>query len=214
MKLTAVVFPVVLIGALAGGIVRGGSKNGDGELDRRVEDFLEKHRGSWRDMNVPPEDGRLLFDIIVENGCTRALEIGTSTGHSGVWIAWALSRTGGKLITIEIDRRRREEALGHFREAGLDGFIDARLGNAHEIVRELDGPFDFVFSDADKDWYANYLDILMPKLEVGGCFTAHNVRNRYGGIREFLDRLEKLPNMKTEIAGSSSGVSISYKTAE
>lgn len=58
--------------------------------------FLDSHRGSWRDLNVPAADGQVLYDIIVEHGFTRALEIGTSTGHSAIWVAWALSRTGGK----------------------------------------------------------------------------------------------------------------------
>ncbi len=62
-------------------------------LDRQVRAFLEKRQGSWRDMNVPARDGQFLHDLIVEHGYTRALEIGTSTGHSTVWLAWAMSRT-------------------------------------------------------------------------------------------------------------------------
>jgi len=148
------------------------------DLDNKVRGFLDDHRYSWRDMNVPESDGKILYDLIVKNNYTRALEIGTSTGHSGIWIAWALSKTGGKLITIEIDESRHNEAVGHFEEAGLSGYIDARLGDAHKLVPELEGPFDFVFSDADKGWYKNYAVAVMPKLVVGGCFTAHNVSGR------------------------------------
>ncbi len=187
------------------------------ELDRKVEAFLERTRYQWRDMNVPASDGKVLYDLIIKNGYTRALEIGTSTGHSGIWIAWALSKTGGKLITIEIDESRHNQALANFREAGLADVIDARLGDAHELVPKLEGPFDFVFSDADKWWYKNYLVAVLPKLEVGGCFTAHNVtgQRRSRGITEFLGYLENLPNMKTTIDRSSySGISISYKTKE
>jgi predicted O-methyltransferase YrrM len=54
-------------------------------------------------MNIPDVDGKLLYDIIIKNNYKSALEIGTSTGHSGIWIAWALSKTDGKLVTIEID---------------------------------------------------------------------------------------------------------------
>ncbi len=185
------------------------------ELDHRVKDFLQAHEGQWRDMNVPESDGKLLYEVIVKNNYTRALEIGTSTGHSGIWIAWALSKTGGKLITIDIDEGRHRQALANFREAGVSEYIDARLADAHQLVRELEGPFDFVFSDADKDWYTNYLKELLPKLEVGGCFTAHNVSMRNAGIREFLDYLDTLPYMKTTIDRSSgAGLSISYKTPE
>lgn len=185
-------------------------------LDKRVRNFLDSHRHSWRDMNVSETDGRILYDLIIKNNYKRALEIGTSTGHSGIWIAWALSKTGGKLLTIEINERRHQTALANFEEAGLSDFIDARLADAHELIPKLEGPFDFVFSDADKGWYKNYLIAVLPKLKVGGCFTAHNVsgRRQYG-IREFLDYLESLPNMETTIDQSSwSGISISYKKSE
>ena len=186
------------------------------EIDERVRQFLENKRNTWYDMNVSETDGKVLYDLIIKNKYKRALEIGTSTGHSGIWIAWALSKTGGKLITIEINERRHKKALENFKEAGLDKYIDARHADAHQLVPELEGPFDFVFSDADKDWYTNYLKSLLPKLETGGCFTAHNVSNRYmRGIRDFLDYVQSLPNMETSIDRSSrSGISISYKKSE
>jgi len=181
-------------------------------IDGKVRKFLESSKYRWRDMNVPESDGKVLYDIIVKNNYKKALEIGTSTGHSGIWIAWALSKTGGKLITIEIDESRHKEALENFEEAGLSDYIDARLADAHKLVPELEGPFDFVFSDADKNWYKNYFIALLPKLEVGGCFTAHNVLNRYSGTGDFLDYVESLPNMETTINRSSrSGISVSYK---
>jgi len=144
-----------------------------------------------------------------------ALEIGTSTGHSAIWIAWALSKTGGKLITIEINERRYKEALANFEEAGLSDYIDARLADAHELVPELKDMFDFVFSDADKDWYKNYFMAVIPKLKVGGCYTAHNVSShRREGIQEFLDYVKSLPNYETTINTSGAGVSISYKKSD
>ena len=106
-------------------------------LDRKVRAFLEARSGKWHDLNVPASDGKLLHDIILRNNYRQALEIGTSTGHSAIWIAWALSRTGGKLITVEIDESRHRQALENFREAGLSEYIDARLGDAHKLVPEL-----------------------------------------------------------------------------
>jgi len=182
--------------------------------DQGVRQFLESRRGTWRDMNVPPSDGQVLYNIIVEHKYMSALEIGTSTGHSGIWIAWALSKTGGRLITVEIDRSRREEALANFKEAGLSPYIDSRLGDAHEIVPSLPGPFDFVFCDADKDWYKNYLAATLPKLATGGCFVAHNVsEHSYAGYsREFLQYARSLPFIETTLSGpGGAGMSISYK---
>jgi caffeoyl-CoA O-methyltransferase len=181
-------------------------------LDAKVEKFLNEKRWHWYDSNVPYEDGKVLFNLIIKNNYTRALEIGTSTGHSSIWIAWALNKTGGRLITIEIDEGRYKTALKNFREAGVEGLIDARLADAHQLVKELKGPFDFVFSDADKEWYTKYFKKVEPKLVVGGCFTAHNVTNGFGGTKEFLDYIRGLPNYQTTIdRSSSSGISISYK---
>jgi caffeoyl-CoA O-methyltransferase len=187
-------------------------------LDKKVQAFLDKHAGEWRDLNVPAADGKILYDLVLKNKYTRALEIGTSTGHSGIWIAWALSKTGGKLITVDIDETRHREALANFREAGLDAFIDARLADAHELVPALPGPFDFVFCDADKDWYKNYFVAVLPKLVVGGCFAAHNVsarmRGRGWGSGDFVEHVLSLPFMETTFAeGSRSGLSVSYKRA-
>jgi len=184
-------------------------------LDEKVEIFLETRKGEWHDWNVPYSDGKILYNLVIKNNYKKALEIGTSTGHSAIWIAWALSKTGGKLVTVEIDEDRYKSALANFKKAGLSEYIDARLADAHELVEELKGPFDFVFVDADKDWSKNYFTALAPKLEVGGCFTAHNARNTgMKGIKEFIDYATGLPNFKTTIDKTSrAGISISYKIA-
>ena len=195
----------------------------DQDLDERVRSFLDSHRYSWRDMNVPEADGRVLYDLIIENKYKKALEIGTSTGHSAIWIAWALSKTGGKLITIEIDEARFREAIANFQEAGLSEYIDGRLADAHQLVDELDGPFDFVFIDADKGWYTNYAKALIPKLEPGGCMTAHNVyRTRSSGRRgfrrggmgggDYYEFMSSQPDFETFIHPEGrGGLAISYK---
>lgn len=181
------------------------------DLDKKVEAFLKANRSKWRDLNVPYEDGQILHDIIVKNKYTSALEIGTSTGHSTIWLAWAMSKTGGKVTTIELTEKRHKEALQNIKEAGLSDFVDARLGNAHDIVKELKGPFDFVFSDADKDWYKQYFIDLHPKLKSGGCFTTHNVADGLASD-EFLGFVKSHPGYTTTIDKTShAGIMISYK---
>ena len=215
MRLALVALLLCAVAAVAPGCGEASHAQGTGSspLDVQVRAFLDRHRGAWRDLNVPESDGRLLYELILKNRFTRALEIGTSTGHSGVWIAWALSKTGGRLITIEIDPRRHREALTNFKEAGLSAYVDARLGDAHQIVPALEGPFDFVFSDADKEWYTNYFTAAWPKVLSGGCFTAHNVASaRQTRIREFLEHLKTVRDGTTTIdRTSSAGVSITCK---
>jgi len=185
-------------------------------IDKKVREFLQGNEYGWRDMNVPEVDGQKLYDLIIKGKYKRALEIGTSTGHSAIWIAWALSKTGGKLITIEIDEQRHNEALRNFKKAGLSEFIDARLADAHELVKELKGPFGFVFSDADKGWYKNYFIDLDPKMKTGGCYTSHNVSDSsWGrgqrGTRDYVQYIKSLDRYKTTFFSEGSGMSISYK---
>jgi len=189
-------------------------------LDEKVKKFLAEHSHYWFDMNIPASDGQLLYDLIIRGNYKSALEIGTSTGHSGIWLAWALSKTGGKLITIEIDEERHKTAVENFRQVGLSEYVDARLADAHKLVKELKGPFDFVFSDADKEWYKNYFIDIDPKLKVGGCFVSHNVSERgrggnrgYGGPAIYLEYVRSLDNYETTVNNTGGGMAISYKRA-
>lgn len=184
-------------------------------LDRKVKNFLESHKGQWRDMNVPEVDAELLYDLVIEGRYINALEIGTSTGYSGIYIAWALSKTGGKLTTIEINERRYRQAVKNFKEAGLSDYVDCRLADAHQLVKELEGPFDFVFSDADKDWYKNYFIDVDPKLKIGGCYATHNIyegRRSYSpGYYEFVKSQD---HFKSSLNNAGGGMLISYKISE
>jgi predicted O-methyltransferase YrrM len=188
----------------------------DADLDARVKSFLASREGQWHDMNVPAVDGQTLHDLIVKHRYTRALEIGTSTGHSGIWIAWALAKTGGRLITIDIDEGRHRQAVANFEAAGVADRIDARLGDAHALVPALEGPFDFVFSDADKSWNVKYLQALLPKLRVGGCYTTHNVRP--GGASweggDYLAFVKGVPALETTVDTRGAGLAISFKKHE
>ncbi len=181
--------------------------------DERVRAFLEDRKLSWRDMNVPVRDGQFLHDLVVQHGFKRALEIGTSTGHSSIWIAWALSKTGGKLTTIEIDEGRYREALGNFARAGVAPYIDARRADAHELVKTIEGPFDFVFSDADKDWYTQYFKDLAPKMAPGGCFVTHNIG--MWQVRDYVAYLKSRTDFETTIeTARTSGIAVSCRKGD
>jgi caffeoyl-CoA O-methyltransferase len=185
------------------------------DIDARVTTFLQQHRNDWHDLNVPEADGQQLYDLVLKNGYKRALEIGTSTGRSGTYIAWALAKSGGKLITIDIDEGRHRQAVQNFKDAGVGAFVDARLGDAHEIVPTLEGPFDFVFSDADKDWYTNYAKAVLPKLRVGGCLATHNVsagRDRRGSNSDYYAFIMGLPYLENTL--TPGGLLVSYKRRE
>ena len=185
----------------------------ENELDRRVWAFLNQKQDGWDRWNVPFADGRILYEMILKNKYKNVLEIGTSTGHSAIWMAWALSKTGGKLITIDIHKGRLEQAKANFKAAGLEKYIEPRLADAHELVKKLPGPFGLVFCDADKEWYINYFKDTAGKIKVGGIFAGHNVLNTgMSGIPEFNAFLKTRKDFKTTYNKTSrSGISISKK---
>jgi caffeoyl-CoA O-methyltransferase len=219
-KISILIFLILSITVITPGQLNCQTLKANPALDEKVKQFLSDHAGKWNDLNIPAIDGQTLYNIIIKGNYKNALEIGTSTGHSGIWIAWALSKTGGKLITIEINEERHRTALENFKQAGLSEYIDARLADAHKLVKELKGPFDFVFSDADKYWYKNYFIDIDPKLKTGGCFTAHNISERMSsrggnsGQGIFLEYIRSLKNYETTINTAGGGLSISYKRAE
>jgi caffeoyl-CoA O-methyltransferase len=224
LKIIRLLFCLITACTLFPGYVKGQTVKENPALDAKVKKFLADHAGQWYDLNIPTADGKTLYDIIIKGNYKSALEIGTSTGHSGIYIAWALAKTGGKLITIEIDEGRHKTALENFKQAGLSEYIDARLADAHTLVKELKGPFDFVFSDADKDWYKNYFIDVDPKLKAGGCFTAHNIsvrgvggrggRGGDGGQGVYLEYVKSLSNYETTVNSEGGGLSISYKKSD
>jgi predicted O-methyltransferase YrrM len=141
------------------------------------------------DMNVPCRDGRFLYDFIIQHDYKRGLEIGTFNGYSALWMGLALQKTGGKLITIEIDKGNGQVAQQNIRKAGLEDVIDSRINDAFEEIPKIEGMFDFVFIDAWKPDYVKFLRLLEDRILPGGALIAHNVTNYARDMQEFLDAI-------------------------
>lgn len=124
---------------------------------------------------VPADNGRMLRLLAETGGAKNAVEIGTSTGYSALWLSLALQRTGGKLTTFEIDSTRAALARKHFEQAGVNSIVTVVLGDAHENVKRLKDPIDLLFLDADKEGYGSYLQTLLPLVRSGGLVMADNV---------------------------------------
>jgi len=143
--------------------------------EKRVLAVLEDVYRNHRYLSVPEEDGRVLRILAESIGAKHVVEVGTSTGYSGLWILLALMRTGGRLTTYEIDRGRHELARENFERAGLLKQATLVLGDAHAEITKLKDPLDLVFIDADKEGYPDYLQKLAPLVRPGGLIVAHNM---------------------------------------
>jgi caffeoyl-CoA O-methyltransferase len=126
-------------------------------------------------IGIQPEEGRFLQFLVRICNTKKAIEIGTLGGFSGIWIARGLS-PGGKLITLEKDSRHAEIAQEHFNLAGVNDKVEIRVGEAQLVLAKLvdEGPFDFVFIDANKSSYNDYFAWGIHNTRQGGVIAAHN----------------------------------------
>lgn len=157
--------------------------------------------------NVPAADGRLLRLLAEAVNAKHVVEIGTSTGLSGLWFCMALQNTGGKLTTFEFDPGRAATAKKHFKEAGVDRLVTVIEGDAHRTVTRLKEPIDVVFIDADKEGYVDYLSKLLPLVRPGGLILAHNTNM----VPDYLKTITGNPDLETLFYMNGGGLAVTLK---
>ena len=177
------------------------------DSEKKVLDILADIRARQSYRNVPPQDGRLLRILAASMNAKHVVEIGTSTGYSGIWLGLALQKTGGKLTTYEIEAQRAATARANFQRAGMADIITLVEGDAHEKVTALKDPIDILFLDADKEGYVDYLNKLLPLIRPGGLVIAHNITPGMADPR-YMEAITTNPNLETIVR---TGVSITLK---
>jgi len=179
------------------------------DVNKILADIRAKDKGQ---LAVSEEDGRFLRLMIASTQRKRALEIGGASGYSAIWMAQGLRATGGTLVTIEYDPARARELADNIKRAGFSDIVQVVSGDAFAEIPKLQGTFDFVFLDAWKRDYKKFLDLVYPRLDKGGLFTAHNVVNKKSEMGDFLDAIQRNPSLWSAIvAPSGEGISLSYK---
>jgi predicted O-methyltransferase YrrM len=195
----------------------GGGQQGDSQLEKppiakdanekKIFGVLDNILKSQSYRNVPPQDGRFLRIMTQSMNAKNVVEIGTSTGYSGIWFGMALQKTGGKLTTFEIDAQRAATARDNFKKVGMADVITLVEGDAHEEVKKLKSPIDILFLDADKEGYIDYLNKLLPLVRPGGLVIAHNINPRMADPN-FMEAITTNPDLETIVR---SGVSLTLK---
>jgi len=161
-------------------------------------------------LNVPTQDGRMLRLLAESIGAKTVVEIGTSNGISAIWLAIGVRKSGGKVITHEINPETVKLAQENFKRAGVADIVTVVEGDAHETVKKLKGPVDMVFIDADKEGYADYLKKLLPLVRPGGLICAHNINGRQANP-EFVKAATTNPELETVLYSAGAGMSVSLK---
>lgn len=207
------------------------------EMERYLETLLGDRDPLLREMEeqalketipvVTPMVGNFL-NLLVGMGKAQAiLEVGTAIGYSTIWLGRAAEITGGHVTTIDMNKDRRARALEYFERAGLQNRITALEGDARKILPGLDPMYDFVFIDAAKGEYLDYLNLIYPLIAPGGVLVVDNVLFRgwvvpgtafapkyermVGGLRQFLQKLCRNPDFSTTVLPFGDGVSVSRR---
>ncbi len=186
-------------------------KRDPAQLKGLLDEMETKGYQFW---SVPRKDGEFLQLMVKATRAINVLELGTSQGFSAIWMGLGLEETGGRLTTIEIDAERHNLALRHVSEAGLSQRVTLIRGDAHGEVAKLEGPFDFVFMDADKEGQVDYFNKLYPKKLVPGAILAvHNAIRRAHSMQDYLKLIRGHPDFDTIILSLTmdDGFCVSYR---
>ena len=224
LAVVALIAATFCLPPLQGGMRRGGPGRGPaGALEVKsvpksaiekkvmaVINEMDKDLGSKFE-NVPYVDGQCLRLLTEAVDAKRVVEIGTSTGYSGLWFALALSSTGGKLVTHEINDDRIKMARDNYNKAGISDLITIVAGDAHQTVKQLKDPIDVLFIDADKEGYTDYLNKLSPLVRPGGLILAHNVGMRDASMADYVKAVTTSPDLETIFYEQGGGLSITLK---
>jgi caffeoyl-CoA O-methyltransferase len=184
---------------------------GKDEREKRILAVLAEMSAQGRQMlSVQRDDGRFLRMLVESMGAKQAVELGTSQGYSALWTALALGKTGGKLTTHEIDPGRADTARANFKKAGVEDLITVVVGDAHQELKRFKGVVDFVFLDADKEGYIDYLNTFLPLVRPGGLIVAHNINSRQADPR-YIEAISKNPELETLFLAVGDGISVTMK---
>jgi caffeoyl-CoA O-methyltransferase len=204
------------------------------EQERYLDRLLPPRDAILREMeeraareNIPisdPEVGKLLGILARTAGARRILEIGAAIGYGAIWLARGAPEA--RVTSVDIDPERLAAARGYLERAGVADRVELIEGAALEVLHRLDGPFDLVYVDAVKTEYRKYLDLVLPKLRVGGVIVFDNLL--WGGqvaapdedqenrdadaLRAFNGYLMMHPQLQAVVLPLSDGVGLSTKT--
>jgi len=156
--------------------------------------------------DVAPNQGKLLHLLARISGARAILELGTLAGYSTIWLARALP-DGGRLVTLEAEPEHAAVARANLADAGVADRVEVVVGDALDTLPRLDGPFDLVFLDADKQRNPEYLEWALRLTRPGSLIVADNVV-RDGELANAASEDPRVQGIRrfTELLGAASNV--------
>lgn len=167
-----------------------------------AEDARERRQGKDRRerlRQIAPDVGPFLHALVLAAHPQRILEIGTSGGYSTIWLATAARSVGATVTTLEIDPAKVRRAQSSITESGVSDVVTIVEGDAFAYLKGEPGAFQFVFLDAEKEDYEDYLDLVVGLLPAGGLLVADNLTSHAEELAGFRARAESHPQLASAI---------------
>jgi len=163
-----------------------------GEKAHEVLKKLEKQnrKPDSRLWAIPPVTGTFLWILAKSMGAKDILEIGASSGYSGIWMASALRESGGHLTTMDFDPEKTKMASESYKKAGVDDLVTIHESDALEIVPTIDRQFDLIFLDCNKEFYYDLIEPVLWRVKRGGFLIADNVISHKIELGSYLDEIK------------------------
>lgn len=183
-------------------------------FDQTTQNILQELEKTQKEFwNISRTTAEFLYSLIVDSNSQNVIEVGTSNGYSGIWLAKALKRTGGKLTTIEFYDKRLDIAKENFEKCGVSDIIETKKGDAATILEYLPDDYrvDFAFIDANKAQYIKFFRFIDPHLNKGGYIACDNILSHYKKVIPFLDDIGSNPNYENVILPLPAGLSLAKK---
>ena len=160
-----------------------------------------------------PDAAKLLSMLAISNKAKNMVEIGASAGYSTLWLAYAASITGGKVVTCEIDPARADQTRANLKKANMADYVEVLVGDARELLRHREEPVDLVFIDGEKDQYETYFDVVYKRLGVGSIVVADNVISHEDELLDYVTYVQNHPNLESVTVPIGWGLEITVKIA-
>jgi predicted O-methyltransferase YrrM len=176
---------------------------------KKVLERLEKIRTETDNKywTINHETGEFLHNLVIDRNIKKILEIGTSIGYSGIWLASGLRETGGKLYTVESNKKRFDMAALNFAEAGVDDVVQQIFGHAPDV--KIPDLVEMLFLDATKFEYKYYLSTYLFHMKKGGIIVADNALSHAEKLKDYKKMVTESEQFKTELNEIGTGLLIS-----
>ena len=179
-----------------------------------LEMQAEKERlqqGETRMMD--PDSAKYVSLLVVSQKAKLIVEVGSGAGYSTLWLTYAASITGGKVLACEIDPARADEARANLAKAGLLDYAEVLTGDARELLRHRDEPVDFLLIDGDYGQYETYFDVVYKRMGVGATIVADDVVAAENDLADYTTYVQNHPNLESVTIPLAQGLEFTVKTA-